>query len=282
MQTLWAKIRHMGIELYCFVTTGVFIKNFAAWLGLWAFLFVFLFWWLTCYTRHGESLQVPNFVGMSVKDAARKAERRSLEVEISDSLFVEGEAPGRVVEQSPAANSRVKVGRTLYLTITKFQPDEVTLPSIFSGSDELDTYTRKLARLGVRYRVAARVFDARLEENTILHVLLDGDTVTQLLDRGVRVDKGATIDLIVTERGGTTVPIPDLVCMRYDAARFLLNSNNLSVGTVDGEDALTDKASAYVWRQEPAFDPEGVLRMGRQVDLYLIQERPTGCPEEER
>ncbi len=55
------------------------------------------FWWLKCYTNHGESLQVPSYVGMSFREAARKARARDFEVAVSDSIYEPGKPPGEII-----------------------------------------------------------------------------------------------------------------------------------------------------------------------------------------
>jgi hypothetical protein len=167
MQKIWLKIRRIGFELYCFFTAPLVVKNC---LGLFSFLtglFLLTFWWLKCYTNHGESLQVPNFVGMGYREATQKARARDFEVIVNDSMYVPGKPPGEVVAQNPEPESRVKEGRTLYFTVTKNNPDIIKLPEL-AGSDDYDLYSRKISRLGLKPRILSRVADPILEPNTIV------------------------------------------------------------------------------------------------------------------
>lgn len=237
---------------------------------------LFTFWWLKCYTHHGESVQVPNFVGMGFREATVKAEARGFNVVINDSIYVLGKPPGVVLLQNPKPESRVKEGRTIYLTVAKRNPDIVRLPNLV-GNDDYDLYSRKCLRLGLKPRVLMRVADPKLAPNTIVAVLFRGDTITEAIRYGFEVEMGSEIDFIVSEQVALVVEIPDCVCLTYDAARFLLSASNLNVGAVINDGTVVDQMSAYVWRQSPPYDPNGTLRVGEQVDLYLTQELPAGC-----
>ena len=275
-QKIWFAIRRVGFEVYSFWTAPFVIKNCLGLVGSFAGLLLLTFWWLKCYTNHGESLQVPNFVGMGYREATQKALGRDFEVVVNDSIYVPGKPAGQVLAQNPLPESQVKESRTIYFTVAKNNPDIIKMPAIV-GSDDYDLYSRKCARLGLKPRVLARFADPRLSPNTIVAVLFQGDTITEQIRYGYRVEMGATIDFIVSEQVNLTVEIPDCVCQTYDAARFLISSSNLSVGAVISDGTVTDQLSAYVWRQTPQHDPEGTMRVGEQINLYLTQEMPAGC-----
>ncbi|MCY7328093.1 MAG: PASTA domain-containing protein, partial [Saprospiraceae bacterium] len=275
LQRLWQRIRRFGFELYAFFTAPFVAKNLLGMIGLLTGLFLLTFWWLKCYTNHGESLQVPSYVGMSYREAARKAGARDFAVAVSDSLYVPGKPPGEVLSQNPRAESRVKEGRTIYFTVAKNNPDLIRLPDLSSG-DDYDIYSRKLSRLGLKPRILARVPDPKLT-NTIMAVLYRGDTITRKIARGFTVEMGGTVDFIVSEEVTLTVNIPDCRCQTLAAAKFLIQTSNLSVGSIIADGTITDEQNAYVYRQKPAFDPNGTMRVGEQIDLYITQQRPKDC-----
>ncbi len=277
MQRIWLFIRRVGFELYCFFTAPLVVKNCLGMIGFLTGLFLLTFWWLKCYTNHGESLQVPSYVGLSYREAAKKARSRDFDVFVNDSLYIPGKPPGEVVAQNPKPQSRVKVGRTIYFTVTKNNPDIIKMPEL-AGSDDYDLYSRKCSRLGLKPRILTRLADPKLSPNTIVAILYRGDTISPSeISRGVLVEMGATIDFIVSEQVNLTVYIPDCVCQTYDAARFLITSSNLNVGSVIKDGSVVDERSAYVWRQTPKFEPEATMRVGEQIDLYITQDLPAGC-----
>ena len=273
-------LRRLGLEFYAFFTAPFVVRNCLGMLGAFALFLIITLWWLRCYTNHGESLEVPSYVGMSYREAARKASNRNFEVSVSDSIYMPGKPPGEVISQNPEPESRVKEGRTLYFVVTKNNPDIIILPNLV-GSDDYDLYSRKLSRLGLKPRIFQRIPEPRLEPNTIVEVMYRGDTITDQIRRGFKVEMGAPIDFVVSERVTLNVSIPDCVCQTYDAAKFLIQASNLSVGAVVKDASVTDELNAYVWRQTPAYDANGTLRVGEQVDLYITQQRPARCGVDE-
>ncbi|MEM1323377.1 MAG: PASTA domain-containing protein [Bacteroidota bacterium] len=278
--SIWNRIKRYARETFYFISSAIFIKNFAAMLLTFGFLMFFVFWWLQCYTNHGESLQVHNYIGMPLQDAVRKAESRSFSIVISDSIFVVGKPPLEVLEQNPKPLSRVKENRKIYLTITKASPDLVNLPDITGGNDDFTQYSRKLRRLGVNAKIVDRKFSNKLEPNTILEVRYNEEEITDQLIEGFKVPMGTTLNFVVTERGGGTVPIPNVVCKQYDAASFLIGNFNLNIGSIIPDATVTDRETAFVWRQVPRYRAGVNIRIGEQVDLYITQHRPDGCEEE--
>ena len=91
------------------------------------------------------------------------------------------------------------------------------------------------------------------------------------------VEMGATIDFVVSEEVTLTVNMPDCVCHTLSEARFLLQTSELNLGTVTKDASVDDEENAFVYRQTPKFDPNGTMRKGEQIDLYITQERPASC-----
>ena len=117
-----------------------FKNNKAFWLNLIAMPIVVIavifgvLHWLDTYTHHGESIIVPNANGLPWKEVANDFNKKNLKVEIVDSNYVKGIAPGAVLEQRPAAGAKVKKGRTIYLTINSGEMPKVTIPDIIDNS----------------------------------------------------------------------------------------------------------------------------------------------------
>lgn len=278
-ELLWENVKNIFSNIWDFIKSPIFLRNFGLWLVM---MFVLVFGinvLLKLYTRHNESVQVGNYVGMTVDEAMRRARDRSFRVVVLDSVYIVDEPPNTVLEQDPKPLSRVKQRRRIYLTVTKSTPDKVTLPELV-GNYNYDQYTRKLTQLNIRYKIREREFSAREEENTIRYFYYNGQKITDDdLRNGVEVPMGSTLEFVVTERSTGFVEVPDLVCKTYEAAQFLISTNNLAIGNIYGE--VSDLNSAYVWKQEPAYEPGQNVRMGEQISLYLTQERPAGCLEDD-
>ncbi len=283
LERLWQKFRRFGVELYAYLTDFFVVKNYLGMLALVGFILLMTFWWLKCYTNHGESVQVPSYVGLNFREAARKAKSRNFNVAVADSIYEPGKAPGIVLTQDPKPQSRVKEGRTIYFTVTKNNPDFIKLPDL-AGNDDYDFYSKKLSRLGLKPRIVARVADAKLEANTIVAVIYRGDTLsTYQLREGFSLAKGETVDFVVSEAVTLTVSIPDCVCQSLDAAKFLVQTSDLSVGQIFADATVTDPETAYVYRQRPNYGPNETMRKGEQIELWITQQWPEQvCKEKGR
>ena len=270
------RIKHALNAFWAFLKTPIFLRNFLGLLAAMLFLFMLVSLWLGVYTRHGESRQVGNYVGMDLDEAKRKAKSSSFSVVVSDSIFLVDRSPNVVLEQDPKPFSNVKEKRRIYLVVTKSTADEVTLPGLV-GNYNFDQYTRQLRRMDIKFTIKERVFDAVEEENSIKYFFYNGKKITQDdLAEGVDVPKGSLLEFVVTERSSNRVTIPNLVCTRYEAATFLISSLNLNLGTVHGR--VSD--NAWVWKQDPPYTSGAQINMGAQIDIYLTDERPSGCTED--
>ncbi len=275
---MWQKIRRWGLEMYAFLTAPFVVRNCLSMIGVMAGIFFLTFGWLKCYTAHGDSTQVPNYVGLSFREAAKKVRSRDFNAAISDSIYIPGKPPGEVISQNPKADSYVKEGRTVYFTVTKNNPDIVRLPGLV-GRDDYEMYSRKLSRMGLKPRIAARIAMPRFAPNTIIAVLYRGDTITQKIRQGYSVEVGAMVDFVVTEEETLTVNVPDCMCKTFDAVRFIIEASGLSLGTVVKDATVTNQETAYIWKQTPKYNPNEIMRKGESIDLYLTQEKPKSCSE---
>ena len=255
----------------------VFLKNLLLMLGLVGICLFFTFNWMKSYTKHGKSYNVDKFIGMQMPDALDAAKKHEFNLVILDSTYIFNKNPGLILEQNPAPGSKVKENRTIYVSVTKAIPDEVELPDLV-GNYDATNYTRKLQRKGLKSQIAEEVFDEMLAPNTILYVKYKGKKYTDDdITKGIKIPEGETIDLIVTKRSSDVVDIPDLKCMQYSEAKFLLSAYNLAIGSVVNDATVKDEKQAYVWKQQPGFYSGKMIKKGAPINLFLTQFRPDNC-----
>lgn len=274
MNRIGQTLRRIGMEVYCFLTAPMVVKNCLGMLTFLGTLLLLTTWWLQCYTQHGEQAEVPDFVGMTYKEAIRSAKARPFRLAIADSVFIEDKAPGEVISQQPKSKSAVKEDRTIYLTIVKSNPDLVPLPPL-AGNDDYTIYSRQCNRLNIKTRISAKVPDDRLEPNTILEVIYKRDTITHLLGSQYKIEMGTVLDFVVTDKVDSDLMVPDLVCLSLKEAKFILLSSGFSIGNLVKNASVTDESTAWVWKQFPL--PESPGAQDLTIDLYLTQELPVRC-----
>jgi beta-lactam-binding protein with PASTA domain len=277
--SIWSWLKAAGTETILFLTSWMFFKNMVLLilaLGLTGFL---TFMWLHWYTNHGETYEVHDYVGMNVDEAIALAESRSFRIQIADSLFLVGTPPNTVVRQTPGALSSVKENRTIYLSVTKRLPEPRRLPDLRAGNDDFDRFRQKCQNLDVHVVKRGVEFNNILADNTILKVFYKGrDITTQLYaQEGAMVNQTDTIEVITSARSAGTIAVPDLICRRLDAARFLVNSYNLTVGIIYEDETVINRDRAFVYQQEPPYPSKADV--GGMVNLYLTQDPPVFCQE---
>jgi beta-lactam-binding protein with PASTA domain len=234
--------------------------------------------WMKSYTKHGTSLSVPNFVGMDIEDAIRASKKNKLNLLVIDSSTYNPKVEGGVIlEQSPVPDSKVKEQRSIYLTISKYIPNDVVLPELV-GNYDATNYARKLQRKGLKSQISKKIFDANLQPNTILYIMIDGKKLTDDdISKGVSASEGTMVDLVVTEQSGTFTDLPDLNCLTFSEAKFIITTYNLNVGSIINDATVKDQKNAYVWKQRPVFSAGRTIDIGAPIDLFLTQFKPSTC-----
>lgn len=117
-----------------------FKKNRAFWINLIAMPLVVIgviigvMHWLDNYTHHGQSIIVPNVQGLPLKQAENEFNKKNLKTVVVDSNYVKGMPAGSVLEQKPLGGAKVKIGRTIYLTINTAEMPKVAIPDIIDNS----------------------------------------------------------------------------------------------------------------------------------------------------
>lgn len=86
--------------------------------------------WLESYTRHNEAVVVPDVKGLKVDDAVAFLNNSELRYSIIDSVFSKAVPPGAIVETVPAAGSKVKKGRILFLTVNAVTSQMGEIPEV--------------------------------------------------------------------------------------------------------------------------------------------------------
>ena len=132
-----------------------FKKNRFFWGNLIAMVFLLIvacygtLYWLDTYTHHGESYLVPDVKDKTIAEANQLLAGQFIHGAIVDSTYIKGARAGIVLDQTPAAGSRVKEGRTVYLTVTTNSVPLIVLPDLIDNSS-LRQAAAKLKSIGFK------------------------------------------------------------------------------------------------------------------------------------
>ena len=86
--------------------------------------------WLDKYTRHNEAVVVPDVKGLKMEEAAEFFKNNNLRYNVIDSVFSKEVEPGAIVELVPAAGSKVKEGRIVFITVNALTSQMATIPDV--------------------------------------------------------------------------------------------------------------------------------------------------------
>ena len=103
-------------------------------------LFFFgLKWFLSCYTHHGENIEVPDLYAKDLKTAEMMLEDRGLQLKQVATTYDRNLPGGTIVTQSPKAGSSVKEGRQVYVTVNSLTAPKVKIPNVIGNKSYRST-----------------------------------------------------------------------------------------------------------------------------------------------
>ena len=87
-------------------------------------------WWLNVYTRHGESVEIPNVKALKLETAKPLFEAKNLSYQVIDSTYNKAVSPGTIIETIPPVGSKVKEGRTIYIRLNSYSAGMISIPDV--------------------------------------------------------------------------------------------------------------------------------------------------------
>ncbi len=162
---------------------------------------------LKAYTNHGESIGVPDLVGMKIDELEPFMQNYELQYVIIDSISDNRKPKGIVIDQDPPKQSNVKKNRKIYLTINALSKKMVGMPNISDVSLAQAKATLQSKGLDVG-EVTHEVSDC---EGCVIRVLYK--SVKKIA--GEKVPEHAKIDIVVgklpesSAQNKDSIPITD-------------------------------------------------------------------------
>ena len=249
--------------------TKALLYNILLAIGITGVLLFLVNWGLKVYTRHGQTMKVPEVRGKKYDDATDILDKNHLQYEIMDSAYMPDKPAMSIIEQNPKPETVVKSGRTIYLTINAISAPLTDVPDLVGKS------SYKYARIqleGLGFKVGEPVYKPDPHHDALLSMLIDGKP----LKTGVKVPRGSTIILVLGQGlSNETIKTPYLIGLPYEEALLKIKEEyHLSVGAVTAPDDMSDaeKLHAFVWRQDPAYGRK--IHVGEEIDLWLAREMP--------
>lgn len=245
-----------------FIFSKVFLINLAIAGVLSIVLLYLVMQYLNVYTRHGESILVPNLLGRTIDECmSSDTICKDIKLVLSDSSYNEEYKAGQILRQIPEPNARVKKGRKIYLTVNMDAPVKKAVPIV----TDLSLRQAEASISGAGFFVGEVVY----VPSPYKELVLNQKVGIRELRRGDSLSLGSRIDLYVGSGGaGTMIEIPNLIGVSLDEAITALNGAVLNRGATIYDISVVgslDTANARIWK----YTPKGRVEQGAFVDLYL-------------
>lgn len=252
-----------------------FLINLAIALTIIAVFIWGIFKFIDSYTNHGQTISVPSLEGVHIDEVEKLLEEKKLRYVILDSIFIEDEEKGIVLEQNPLADDLVKENRTVYVTISKVIPPKIKMPKVVEMSQRLAI--AKLESYGLKVDIKYIPSDA---VNSVVMQEMNGKEIKP----GALIDLGSKITISVGSASDAMVLVPYVINLTKEEAIAKLREASLSHGFSDYTDCKCetkeDTLNARIYRQSPIRNSNIAVNMGSEVDLYftcdtsLIKDNP--------
>ncbi len=212
---------------------------------------------LRMYTRHGQSIEVPSYIGLTVEKAKDFEASKTFTFQV-DSVYELHKTPGTIISQDPLPKTKVKSGRTIYFSVVSYKPDQVHMPnlvdiSLRQAKASLQTYGLVVGKI---------TFVPDMAKNAVQKALYKGQPIAP----GTLIDRGAKIDLVVgSGRSAQVVQVPSLIGKYRNEAIQEIERLGLILGSESYESG--DNSDARVYSQSPAYIFGKKIPSGTIIDL---------------
>jgi eukaryotic-like serine/threonine-protein kinase len=264
-------------ELLKFIFSKQFLKHLGIAIGIIVFLSMIALLSLRFYTHHGESIEVPNLKGMKLDKAMEVLNDMDLTYEVVDSVYMPQLPPGTIVEQTPAANEKIKRYRDVYLIINSYSKPMISLPDVRDLS-----YRNAKATLEAQ---GLKVIGVEYVPSEYKDLVQDVKCGGKILAPGARIRRETGVILVVGGNVGVgkEIPAPSFRGLKYDAAVKQANSDSLNIRSAQFDVAPKSKADSalfFVYKQDPIKGTP--IKIGSSINIWLTKDKSLlSTPEEE-
>jgi len=251
-----------------FLKSREFIKHLALAVVSGVALVFILVVWLNLYTHHGQSRPVPDIRGLTLQDARHAVRRSRLRLQVIDSVYTSVVPKGCIAEQIPMPGHRVKKGRTVTVTINAFNPEMVAVPDLV-GLPRRQALAQ-IASAGLQAGQLTYVSDITVD--FVLKQKMHGQDIAP----GDSVQKGMVIDLVLGKGlSDQRTMLPNLRGLTLQQAKDQILGASLNLGAYMFDESVktaSDSAAAFVFKQNPAYEPDASAQLGSTVYIWLTSD----------
>lgn len=216
------------------------------------------------YTKHGESLLVPNTLAQRYENAREVLKEAGL-VAVKAGEKNDPNLPfGYVVEQNPPPNRPVKKGRRVYLTISVGER-EVPAPALVGLSE--NNAIQSIKSVGLRLGE----IDYEYVNNELPDVV-----ISQSIEAKELLNVNSTIDIVVSlGRPKENVTVPRVLGKTLISAKRYLRKAGLVVGDISYRESENFLPNTIL---DQSIDAGTIVPFGEQVNLLVTVVNESDIP----
>ncbi len=226
---------------------------------------------LRAATRHGARSTVPEFKGISLREAQIIAAESDLNIFINDSLYVSTYPGGTVLTQLPKAGVEVKPGRTIYVVISAYGKRMMPVPYVAGRS--LRQAKNMLEVSG--FEISRIKYVADMATNYVLEQSLDGRKIERDVTLEAPFGSGVELTVGVSEAENPYTRIPNLIGLTLKEAKSRIWESGLNVGRINIDEGvnLLKNSNARVYLQGVEVNSRASWGSTLSVRLTLDQSK---------
>lgn len=203
-------------------------------------------------TLYGDTIKVPNFIGMTYEKACQKAEKKGLTVERKE-VYKADVDTGCIAEQTPEKGERVNIGDVVVLYVN-FGAGDIQVPNV----------------VGMRKSKAEEALaEMGLTIGNVEYVNSDkpvGEIINQTPESGEMVASDAKIDVKVSQGNvSEEVKVPDLKLKPQEEVAAILDDLGLNAKFIDGYSDTVPSGSVI----DQGIAPDTLVAIGSQITVTI-------------
>lgn len=251
------------MKTFNFLTKKAFYINLLIIIALVIIIIEVAFFSLKGYTRHGDEIVVPDFVGLNC-DSVLEQYSDVFHFVMLDSVYSKSYPEGSFYQQDPLPNSNVKKGRNLYYVKVSEAPEKVVMPNLRNLSLRQALVSLKANGL----KVSELEYVEHFAKNAVVNQYFKGNVI----EPGTEIIKGSAVKLHVGYgRDDKRTHLPNLLTVKKENVKNLLIEASLNIGNENYMDNDDDE-KYRVYKMEPAYDIQTLVTLGSTVDVWYRSE----------
>ena len=252
------------MKAFNFLTKRAFYINLFIIIALIVIIIEVAFYSLKGYTRHGEEMVVPDFVGQNC-DSIIEQYADVFHFVMLDSIYDKKLPEGSFFQQDPLPQSKVKKGRNLYYIKVSEAPEKVVMPNLRNLSLRQAMVLLKANGL----KVSELEFVEHFAKNAVVEQCFKGE----IIEPGSEIIKGSAVKLMMGYgRDDKKTHLPNLLTVKKSDVKNMLHEASLNMG----EEFMMeyDPDDKYrVYKMEPAYDIQTLVTLGSTVNVWYRSEK---------